>query len=456
MRAPFRKGDRLTLTPERLGARGEAEAVHEGWRVRIPGGFPGETATVTIEHVSKGGPMAVARYESAAAPHAARRDAPCPIHDTCGGCGLQGFGEAAVLAEKVRNVRPLLPEARWLDPIPSPLAFGYRSKTFMLPQAREWKLVLGARPPRGPDLVDTSGCNVLRPELEALAAVTRSVLSERFAGKRLPLSEPADDRPGLRAALLRCNRRGGTQVTLVHRGPDDGLFEEAARAVAQTGAAVAGFLQRHDGPGNRICSDENERLVAGEGPLRERFEAGRAAVEVAIPPTAFFQGNPEVAESLYALAAGAVAGLRIAELYCGAGVAGLLALHLQPEGELRGVDKAPRAVASALESARENGVADRCRFEVGSAEELLPRWVADGACFDALLLNPPRGGCHPDVLAAASSSGASRLAYMSCNPATLGRDADALAGDGWRVESLQPADMFPQTPHLEVLALFAR
>jgi 23S rRNA (uracil1939-C5)-methyltransferase len=426
-RPPFHEGDSLELSPTRLGKRGEAEAEYEGWRVRIPGAIPGEPARVTLLHVSKGGPVARARFDGPAGePDAARREPPCPIHDECAGCGLQQVTAARALELKVRQAEELLGVA--LDaPIESPGEFHYRARTFLLPQARKDRLVMGARPRRGPRLVDTTGCAVLRPELEALAARVRAVFLRR-----------TDESYHLRAALLRCNRAGETQLTLVHRRQAEWL-EEAARAAG----ATAAFVQRHDEPGNAIHSDEHEVMVAGEYPISERY----GAIDAMVPPTAFMQGNPDVAEILYERVAAAVAtGGTIAEIYCGGAVAGLTALKSNPDARLVGLDRAPRAITAAHKNARRNGLHERCRFQVADAT------AADGD-WDVAIANPPRAGCDPAVLDAVTASRAQRLVYLSCNPATLARD---IAHLGWRVTSVVPADMFPQTPHLELLAILDR
>lgn len=426
MQRPFDVGDQLELTPTRTGRRGEAETDHQGWRVRIPGGIPGEAARVTLVHVSKGGPMAVAQWDGPAGePHPARREPPCPIHDTCGGCGTQHLAEDASLRFKIAQAQEQL-GVPLAAPIESPHLFGYRAKAFVLPQIRASRLLLGARPPRGNRLVDTTGCGVLRPELEALAARARAILSRR-----------TDESHHLRALLMRCNREGKTQLTAVHRG-SAGWLTEAAVAIG----ADAAFTQRHDAGGNRIHSDEEEEQVTGKEPLVERF----GGIEVAIPPTAFMQGNPDVAEQLYARAAEALTGTSIVELYCGSGAAGLLALRLHPDATLVGVDRAPRAITAAESNARRNGLAGRCRFVTGDAADA----VLDG---DVVLVNPPRAGCAEEVVDAIAASPARRLVYLSCSPATLARDIERL---GWDVESCTPADMFPQTPHLEILAVLKR
>jgi 23S rRNA (uracil1939-C5)-methyltransferase len=230
-----------------------------------------------------------------------------------------------------------------------------------------------------------------------------------------------------RSVLVRANRAGDVQVTVVHDGPPPRLDLPFDRL----------FVQRHDAPGNRICSDEPEAQVAGDGPLVERY----GSLDAEIPPTAFCQANPDVAEALYAAAAAALTGRRLAEFYCGAGVAGLLAARRTGTGtRLVGIDRSPRAVEIARRNAARNDI--EAEYRAVSAEDF------EGGPFDAVLVNPPRTGCHEAVLDRLVS--ARRVVYLSCNPATLARDIARL---GFRCVSLRAADMLPQTPHLELLAV---
>jgi len=412
-----KEGDVVEVVPDRIGKRGEAEGEAGGRRVRVRGGLPGERARVRILHVSKGGPVAAGKWLEAVEPHPARREPPCPIHERCGGCGLQQVEPGPALAMKVAQARALLPQVEeWRPPLTSPRSLHYRAKTFLLAVPSRGGLRFGARPPRGRKLVDTSGCVVLRPEIEAVAAHVRAELTDA----------------GVRTVLIRGNRAGDVQVTLVYR-------ERRPKFPRLPVAAL--FLQRHDEPGNRVCSDRPEDRVFGE-PVVELFDG----LEAEVPPTAFMQANPDVAEALYREAAKALTGDRLADLYCGGGVAGLLALRARPHARLHGIDRSPRSIDAARRNAARNGLAARCRFEPIRAEEAAGDW-------DSVLLNPPRAGCHASVLDAVARSRARRAVYLSCNPATLARDIDRL---GWRATWARPADMLPQTPHLEVLAVLDR
>ncbi|MHC4450549.1 MAG: class I SAM-dependent RNA methyltransferase, partial [Planctomycetota bacterium] len=180
------------MIPEGIGKRGDALAECAGFRLRVRGGIPGEEARVRVRHVSRGGPVAEADFLEAVTPHPLRREVRCPIHDLCGGCGLQHVDGFALKIEQAQRILP----GPWKEPIESPLSYGYRAKTFLLSNGRSF----GVRPPHGPDLVDTTGCAVLRPELEEALEVVRAQL------------DPAT----VRTVMVRGNRAGDVQVTLVH------------------------------------------------------------------------------------------------------------------------------------------------------------------------------------------------------------------------------------------------
>ena len=177
-------------------------------------------------------------------------------------------------------------------------------------------------------------------------------------------------------------------------------------------------------------------------------------------PTTFFQVNRASAETLLRLTReglalqGAEAAresrIRLLDLYCGAGA---FALPLAAvAADVVGSEEHAAAVEDARATAAENGIAN-ARFEIGLVERVLERLEAP---FDAAVLDPPRRGCHPRALAALLRIAPARMVYISCQPATLARDLKALVAGGYRVARVQPVDQFPQTPHIESVAVLVR
>ena len=167
-------------------------------------------------------------------------------------------------------------------------------------------------------------------------------------------------------------------------------------------------------------------------------------------PTSFFQVNRASAETLLGLARAELAlrtDDRLLDLYCGAGA---FALPLAAQvAEVVGVEEHPGAVADAHLTAKQNNITN-AHFETGLVERVLERLDQR---FDAAILDPPRRGSHPQALAALLRLAPARLVYISCHPATLARDLKVLTAGGYRVTSVRPVDLFPQTPHIESVSV---
>ena len=170
-------------------------------------------------------------------------------------------------------------------------------------------------------------------------------------------------------------------------------------------------------------------------------------------PTSFFQVNVGSAEALLGLARAGIGDLAsgsLLDLYCGAGAFTLpMARHAR---EVVGIEEFAGAVEDALASAELNGIAN-VEFLAGRVEQALAEVEAAP---DAVLLDPPRRGCHPQAIAELIRLAPARIAYVSCHPATLARDLKLLTAGGYAVASVQPIDLFPQTAHIECVTVLSR
>ena len=120
-----------------------------------------------------------------------------------------------------------------------------------------------------------------------------------------------------------------------------------------------------------------------------------------------------------------------------------------------GIECVPEAIEDAKKNAELNGIGN-AKFICGLAEDVLPKLVQSGVRPDAIVIDPPRKGCEEPVLSAIAESGVKRVVYVSCNPATLARDAKILASHGFSIRHVQPVDMFPHTQHVETVVLMSR
>jgi 23S rRNA (uracil1939-C5)-methyltransferase len=188
----------------------------------------------------------------------------------------------------------------------------------------------------------------------------------------------------------------------------------------------------------------------------EAIDEELAGLRFRINAEAFFQTNTEMAERLYGVA-GDVAGLqgweRVHDLFCGIGTISL-ALAARA-GEVWGLELVEEAVADAIANARRNGV-DNARFFAGDVRLALRELVERSGRPDVVVVDPPRAGLSQKVVRRIVEAAPRRIVYVSCNPTTLAPNAAQLAEAGWALRAVRPVDMFPQTPHIECVALLER
>jgi 23S rRNA (uracil1939-C5)-methyltransferase len=189
---------------------------------------------------------------------------------------------------------------------------------------------------------------------------------------------------------------------------------------------------------------------------RDHISESLGGLRFQVSASSFFQTNTVQAERLFALVAEAcelTGAETVVDLYSGTGAISLgLAQRCR---HVYGIEVAQAAVADAVRNARANGISN-CTFLAGEVRHVLPALVHDGVRAEVVVADPPRAGFHPKALASLVVLSPARLVYVSCNPATLARDVGDLLRQGYRLEWVQPVDMFPQTPHIEAIARLRR
>jgi 23S rRNA (uracil1939-C5)-methyltransferase len=248
----------------------------------------------------------------------------------------------------------------------------------------------------------------------------------------------------LRNLVVREGRRTGEfQVRLI-TSPATIDGESFAAAVD----AEAVFLTQTSDLGESTQGGRTTRLK-GSPQLRERL----FDLDFLISPEAFFQTNTEMAEQLYELAtefAGLRGHERVFDLYCGIGTIGL---HVAARArEVVGVEIAESAVADAIENARANDVAN-AHFFAGDIRLAMRELVERAGRPDVAIVDPPRPGLSQKVVRRIVEAAPKRIVYVSCNPTTLAPNAAQFVEAGYRLVKVRPVDMFPQTPHIECVAL---
>ncbi len=262
-----------------------------------------------------------------------------------------------------------------------------------------------------------------------------------------------DGRALLRNLVVREGRHtGGLQVRIVTTEGELDAPALAAALAAELRERLSGVLWTRSRQLAETTAGGETELVWGESELPERV----GELELRISPEAFFQTNTEMAEVLYGMAAeyAALEGWeRVYDLYCGIGT---IALTLAPRaGEVWGIELIEQAVADAIAAARRNEIAN-AHFFAGDARLALPELLARAGRPDVLVVDPPRAGLSQKVVRRIIEAGPRRIVYISCNPTTLAPNAAQLVEAGWALRKVRPVDMFPQTHHVECVALLER
>lgn len=413
----------------------------DGRVVFVRGGCPGDVLDVTVS-ADKG------RYLEAdlsgiveASPE--RRTPPCPYFGTCGGCQWQHVSHAAQVAAKRAQVADALTRiGRIAEPpvaevVSGPAPYGYRNRLELsVGRDANGRPTIGMNEARSDRIVPIEACMLLPERARAYPKALAGAM--RYLAGRAPLEV---DRIALRVAV---NTR---DVEIDLWGPP-GPFPRHAVAKTLGDALRPNTVTRVLVKGDaRERADLKAEVLAGRGYWRERL----SGVTYRVSAPSFFQVNTRAAELLVDLVTGSLApdgSDRVLDLYAGVGTFTL------PLAERAGAVVAIEGGGSSVRDLRNNLEDNEVWAEVMPGEAA--RALAEAGSFDAAVVDPPRAGMAPAALAALLRTGARRICYVSCDPATLARDAASLVEAGYRLVSAVPIDLFPQTWHVETVALFER
>jgi 23S rRNA (uracil1939-C5)-methyltransferase len=419
-------------------AVGRAE---DGRVVFVKLGCPGDT--VDVEVTADHGRYVDAEITRVATPSAERRTPPCPYFERCGGCQWQHISYGVQAEAKRTQVVDALARIGKTEGVDVGLTvsgqspYGYRNRLEMrVAKGPDGSPLIGMTAAGSNDIVPIDACLLLPDRAKKTPRALAGAL--RYLGGRSPLEI---DRVAIRVAA----RTRDLEVDLW--GPPGPFPRQAvARTLADAlkPTCVTRVLVKGDA---RERADLKVEVLSGRGFWHERL----GAYDYKVSAPSFFQVNTLLAETLVATVLerlGANSTDRVLDLYAGTGTFTLpLAAAAGEVVAIEGAGSAVRDLRSNLESA-------------GLEADVMPgdaaRALADAGSFDLAVIDPPRSGLPEPVLRALVETGASRVCYVSCDSAMLARDARALTDAGYRLSSATPIDLFPQTWHVETVALFER
>jgi 23S rRNA (uracil1939-C5)-methyltransferase len=439
------RGDVLELTVDSLAHGGNGVARHDGYVVFVAGGVPGDRVRAVVGKAKKA--YAEARAIEVVEP-SPDRVPPRADHPGAPWQVLPYERQLEIKAEQVRDALERIGhlEGFAMDPIvPAVEQWRYRNKLeYSFGTGPDGELVCGFHAPgRWDEILPMADCLLASERSNAI----RETVLQWCRAQGLSAWDRREQVGLLRNLVVREGRRTGElQVRLV-TSPGSIDVDSLADAVKCDGL----FWTRQDQLGETVLGGETT-LISGAPQLREQL----GGLEFLISPEAFFQTNTEMAEQLYAIAA-EFAQLRgherVFDLYCGIGTIGLsLAARAR---EVVGVEIVEPAVADAIENARVNDIVN-ARFYAGDIRLAMRELVETAGRPDVAVVDPPRAGLSQKVVRRIIEAQPSRIVYVSCNPTTLAPNAAQMVEAGYKLVRVRPVDMFPQTPHIESVALLER
>lgn len=445
------KNDEFAMQIESLTALGSGIGHHDGLAVFVQGGVPQDTVLCHVIRAKKN--YAIAKIVEILEPSPARIPSDCPYFPQCGGCALRTLDYAAEAAAKKQQVEDAFSHLAAMDIPCEEILTGtqnrYRNKAQYPVTMENGTLKIGFYAPHSHRVTDCADCLLQPEEFKTIVDVFREFIIENHisvydAQTGLGLLRHIYLRKAFATGeIMVCAVANGTTLPL-----SELLVEKLLKAVSSIKTVL---LNVNKDRTNVILGKENEVLY-GDGYIEDVL----CGVKVRLSALSFYQVNREMAEKLYLKAAefAALTGNEtVLDLYCGTGTIGL-SLSKNAKRVI-GVEVIPEAIEDAKENARRNGIS-HAEFYCGDAKYAAKRLADEGVNPDVVLLDPPRKGCDSEVLETVSTMEPEKIVYVSCDPATLARDAKRLQELGYQVVRLCAVDLFARTAHVESVALFLK
>lgn len=447
------KDDILELTIEDMGAEGEGIAKVDGYTLFIKDALEGDKVKIKVIKTKKS--FGYGRLLEIIEPSPYRVQPKCEIARQCGGCQLQHCAYEKQLVYKEKKVKDCLVRIgkfneEFINSVMEPMIgmdepYYYRNKAqFPVGRNKEGEVVSGFYASRTHSIIDTTHCYIQAKVNEDILKIIKEFIHNYDISTYNELSHT-----GLvRHILTRVGfTTGEIMVCLIINGKTLPHQDKLIESLTQLSGMASISLNINQEKTNIIMGNKIIYLW-GEQYITDYI----GEVKYHISPLSFYQVNPAQTKKLYEIAleyANLTGNEVVWDLYCGIGTISLFLA--QKAKQVYGVEIIPQAIQDAKINAEINGIRN-AEFFVGAAEEVLPqKYKEENIYADVIVVDPPRKGCEPELLAAIAEMKPKRIVYVSCDPGTLARDLKWICGEGYEVKRVRVVDQFGQSCHIEVV-----
>lgn len=438
------------LTIKRLGINGEGVGYFKKKVVFVPGALPGEEVVVEATKVHP--KFTEAKIKKIRKKSEFRVQPLCPIYEQCGGCQLQHIQYSQQLKEKrdiviqslERHTKLNINELNIKETIGMDDPWKYRNKSQFQVGMQDGKVLAGLYGMNSHRLINIDQCAVQHPQTIKATETVKKILQDL----QIPIYNEKTRKGLVRTIVARVGiQTGELQIVLITTKKELPKKALIIEEIKKRLPAVKSIIQNINGQKTSLIFGEETVGLDGKDFIQETL--GDLSFELSA--RTFFQLNPEQTVKLYneVKKAAALTGKeKIVDAYCGVGTIGLWVAD--GAAEIRGMDIIPESIEDAKKNAARNGIS-HTKYVTGKAEEWLPKWVKEGWRPDVIIVDPPRTGLDEQLIKTILKVKPKKVVYVSCNPSTLAKDINVLSSK-YKVELIQPVDMFPQTAHVECVS----
>lgn len=438
------------LTIKRLGINGEGVGYFKRQVVFVPGALPGEEIVAEATKVNP--KFSEAKIKKIRKKSEFRVQPPCPVYHECGGCQLQHLRYDQQLKEKRDIIIQALERHTKLNPekldiketIGMEDPWSYRNKSQFQVGQKDGKVLAGLYGMNSHRLINIEHCAVQHPQTTKATETVKRILQDL----RIPIYNERNRKGIVRTIVARVGiQTGELQIVLITAQKELPKKEIIIEKIKSELPEVKSIIQNVNGEKTSIIFGQETTNLDGSDFIQETL----GDLQFELSARTFFQLNPEQTVKLYneVKRAAALTGKeKVADAYCGVGTIGLWVA--EQAAEIRGMDIIRESIEDAKKNAARHGI-KHAQYVVGKAEEWLPKWTKEGWKPDVIIVDPPRTGLDQQLLKTILKVQPKKVVYVSCNPSTLAKDISVLSSK-YKVNGIQPVDMFPQTAHVECVS----
>jgi len=446
----LKKDEIKTFKIEDLAHGGDGVArADNGMAVFISLTLPGDLVKAKITKIKKD--YAFAELIEVLEAGDGRTEAPCPVYNECGGCQLQHIEYQKELEFKKNNIKQLInriaeiKDFKLMDVLAADDNFRYRNKAqFPLKINKNDQITAGFYKRGSHDIVPNHDCLIQHPLINRILRITLEELN-KF---QLSVYNENSLHGLLRHLVIRVGTCTNQALLVMVTNGDDFIDKKLiARTLMRKIPELKGVVQNINNENTNVIFGKEDILLAGENKITEYI--GQTAY--LISARSFFQVNTMQAKNLYDTAVKFLGKEHSSKLIDAFSGTGSIALYLADKAEkIYAIESLKSAVKDAQENAELNNV-NNIEFKKGMVEEKLPE-LLEKEKIDSIIFDPPRKGLSKKTVDLLLTSSIEKIIYISCNPATQARDLKSLK-DKYNLVKIQPVDLFPQTYHIESVAL---